>query len=85
MFIFKWNEQLILLTERLAKDLNCEGKLEAVLKKLVLHKTGSLHDKYANVEKDKDTFGTLIIKLPSVYSGGVTKTFFLLIFSLNFE
>ena len=66
------------MTERLAKDLNCEGKLEAVLKKLVLHKTGSLHDKYANVEKDKDTFGTLIIKLPSVYSGGETKTFFLL-------
>ena len=58
------------MTERVTKELNYEGRLEAVLRKLVLHKTGSYYDKHVNVEKEKNTFGTLIIKLPSIYAGG---------------
>jgi len=68
--IIKWNEQLIVLTERVSKELNCEGKLKAEFNKLILHKTGSIYTRHVNVHKETSPFATLIIKLPSVYTGG---------------
>ncbi len=68
--IIKWNEQLIVLTERVSKELNCEGKLKAEFNKLLLHKTGSIYTRHVNIHKETSPFATLIIKLPSVYTGG---------------
>ena len=67
----KWNEQLKVLTDRVANELGCANKkVEAKLYKLLLYKTGGHFKKHRDTEKEKRMFGTLVIQLPSVYSGG---------------
>ena len=67
----KWNEQLIILTDRVTKELKSERKIEARLEKLCLFKTGSFISKQSDFfNQSPDNLGTLVIQLPSVYAGG---------------
>ena len=66
----QWNEQLVNLTDRVAKDLSCEKKIVAHLHKLYLFKTGSFIAKHVISDGDPNRFGSLIIQLPSIYAGG---------------
>lgn len=47
-----------------------ENKIEARLYKLLLYKTGGHFAAHRDTEKERGMFGTLLVQLPSVYSGG---------------
>ena len=65
-----WNQSLNKLVEKVATDLGCVGKVIAKLHKMLLYKQGGHFNKQRNIMKEKDVFGTLIIQLPSNYTGG---------------
>ena len=65
-----WNENLDKLAEKVAKDLGCSGKVKANLYKMLLYEKGGHFNKHRDTEKEKGMFGTLIIQLPSIYTGG---------------
>ena len=65
-----WNENLDKLVEKVAKDLGCSGKVKANLYKMLLYEKGGHFKKHRDTEKEKGMFGTLIIQLPSIYTGG---------------
>ena len=65
-----WNKSLDKLVERVAKELGCVGKVKASLYKMLLYKQGGHFKKHRDTEKEKGMFGTLIIQLPSIYTGG---------------
>lgn len=66
----EWVPKLLTLVDRVAKDLGCNGKVEAKLYKMLLYKTGGHFKKHMDTEKDKNMFGTLVLQLPSVHEGG---------------
>ena len=67
----KWSTQLELLVDSIGQQLGCVGKnVEAKLYKLLLYKTGGHFLKHKDTEREKNMFGTLIVQLPSVYTGG---------------
>ena len=65
-----WNRNLSKLVKRVAKQLGCKRKITANLHKLVLYKKGALFKKHMDKKNEKDMFGTLIIQLPSIFTGG---------------
>jgi hypothetical protein len=65
-----WNHGLSKLVEKIADDIGCVGKVKANLSKMVLFKQGGHFKKHRDAKKEKGTFGTLIIQLPSNYTGG---------------
>jgi hypothetical protein len=65
-----WNQSLNKLVEKVATDLGCVGKVVAKLHKMLLYKQGGHFNKQRNIMKEKGVFGTLIIQLPSNYTGG---------------
>lgn len=65
-----WNVKLNELVARIAKGLGCLSDIEAKLYKLLLYKKGGHFLKHRDTEKDPLMFGTLVIQLPSKYTGG---------------
>jgi hypothetical protein len=65
-----WDANLNKLVDRVAKELGCKGKVTASLYKLLLYKQGCHFKKHRDTEKEKGMFGTLVIQLPSIYTGG---------------
>ena len=65
-----WNHGLSKLVEKIADDIGCVGKVKANLSKMVLFKQGGHFKKHRDTEKERGMFGTLIIQLPSIYTGG---------------
>ena len=65
-----WDKNLNKLVDRVAKELGCKGKVTANLYKLLLYKKGCHFKKHRDTEKEKGMFGTLVIQLPSIYTGG---------------
>jgi hypothetical protein len=65
-----WDENLERLVEKVAKDMGCKGKVQAKLYKMLLYEKGGHFKKHRDTEKEKGMFGTLIIQLPSIYTGG---------------
>ena len=65
-----WNHGLSKLVEKIADDIGCVGKVKASLSKMTLFKQGSHFKKHRDEKKEKGMFGTLIIQLPSNYTGG---------------
>lgn len=66
----EWNTNLNDLVKKVGDELGCKGGIEAKLYKLLLYKQGSHFKKHVDTEKDVGMFGTLIIQLPSIYTGG---------------
>ena len=68
-----WESKLKKLTKRVSEGLVCHSEVEAKLYKLLIYKTGCLfkngNNRYPDMEKEKNMFGTLIIQLPSIHSG----------------
>jgi hypothetical protein len=65
----KWNEGLNKLTERVAKDLGCVGRIKAKLYKMLIYQKGGHFKKHSDTEKEKNMFATLILQLPSIHEG----------------
>ena len=65
-----WDKNLAKLVKRVAKQLGCKGQVTAQLYKMLLYKKGGHFKKHRDTEKEKGMFGTLIIQLPSIYTGG---------------
>ena len=66
----EWNAKMNSLVDKVARDLGCAGRVEARLYKMLLYQTGSHFKKHTDTEKENGMFGTLIIQLPSIYTGG---------------
>ena len=65
-----WNQQLMQLVARVSSQLGCIGQVSAKLYKLLIYKKGGHFKKHRDTEKEKGMFATLIVQLPSVYTGG---------------
>ena len=65
-----WNHGLGKLVEKIADGIGCVGKVRANLSRMLLFKQGGHFKKHRDEKKEKDMFGTLIIQLPSNYTGG---------------
>jgi hypothetical protein len=65
-----WDENLAKLVKRVAKQLGCKGKVTANLYKMLLYTKGAHFKKHMDKKNEEDMFGTLIIQLPSIYTGG---------------
>jgi hypothetical protein len=67
----EWNNKLNLLVKRVVKEIGYPNpNVTAKLYKILLYKTGSHFVRHRDSEKEKNMFGTLIIQLPSEYTGG---------------
>ncbi len=67
----EWQKQLDLLVKRVTNEMGClDINVTAKLHKILLYKKGSHFIKHRDSEKEKNMFGTLIIQLPSEYTGG---------------
>lgn len=58
------------LIPRIRQELSLDIPVEASLHKLLLYKTGSFFKPHRDSEKEDGMFGTLVIQLPSKYTGG---------------
>lgn len=59
------------LVERVKKELGCgDGRVQAELYKLLLYEAGQHFVAHRDTEKSAGMFGTLVVMLPSAYSGG---------------
>jgi len=66
-----WTCQLNVLVERIAKEMGCFNKnVIAKLYKMLFYKKEGHFLKHRDTEKEKNMFATLIIQLPSIYTGG---------------
>jgi hypothetical protein len=65
-----WNAKLKELVARVSKGLGCVPKVEAKLYKMLIYKTGGHFLKHRDTEKEKNMFATLVLQLPSIYTGG---------------
>ncbi|KAJ3317388.1 hypothetical protein HDU76_001200 [Blyttiomyces sp. JEL0837] len=68
----KWNEAVQkLVSETVIQALGIAGKVvEARLYKLVLYETGGFFLRHQDTEKEGGMFGTLVVQLPSLFTGG---------------
>lgn len=66
----KWAEDLAGVVERVRVGLAVAGAIEAQLYKLLIYDTGSFFVSHRDTEKAPGMFGTLVVVLPSDYSGG---------------
>ena len=67
----EWQKQLDLLVKRVTKEMGClDINITAKLHKILLYQKGSHFIRHRDTEKEKNMFGTLIIQLPSEYTGG---------------
>jgi hypothetical protein len=66
-----WTRQLNVLVQRVAKEMGCLNRnVSAKLYKMLLYKKGGHFLKHRDTEKEKNMFATLVIQLPSIYTGG---------------
>ena len=65
-----WHHDLSTLTSRCAVDLGVSGEIEAELYKLLIYDTGSFFVSHRDSEKSPGMFATLVLILPSDFSGG---------------
>lgn len=65
-----WNTGIKELVSNIRFELGCSGEIEAVPYKFLLYKTGGHFKKHKDTEKEKSMFGTLIVQLPSDFTGG---------------
>lgn len=67
----KWKESIQTITEEIKNDLGLEGvSIQANLYKLLLYEQGGFFLPHKDSEKEKGMFGTLVVYLPSQYTGG---------------
>ena len=71
----KWNPVLRKLVSELHNDLGLpnEGRLEARLDKLTIYGPGQFFKPHQDTEKDDRMIGTLVVVLPSRYTGGTLR------------
>jgi len=65
-----WQESLQAMVSRVATGLGVSGEVKAELYKLLLYDAGSFFIRHRDTEKAAGMFATLVIGLPSTYSGG---------------
>ncbi len=65
-----WQQMLDKVLKKVGSDLGIEGKVEAVLHKLLIYGKGGHFKPHRDTEKLDAMFGTLIIKLPAKHKGG---------------
>jgi hypothetical protein len=59
-----------LIDEEIAPALECGGNVRAVLYKALVYENGGRFDMHKDTEKEDRMFGTLVIQLPSIFTGG---------------
>ena len=69
-----WNKTLEAIVEEAAEGLGLKGEtkntVRANLYKLLLYEEGGHFEKHRDTEKEPGMFGTLVIQLPSKFTGG---------------
>ncbi|PLW11330.1 hypothetical protein PCANC_19359 [Puccinia coronata f. sp. avenae] len=65
-----WLHYLLDLSKRVATDLGIEAPIRLDLYKMLIYETGAMFKAHTDTEKTPGMFGTLIICLPSVHTGG---------------
>jgi len=65
-----WQLELNRIVDRVTRDLGIGGQVTAELYKLLVYDTGSFFVPHRDTEKAPGMFATLVIVLPSEYSGG---------------
>ncbi|KAL3910218.1 MAG: hypothetical protein SGILL_007780, partial [Bacillariaceae sp.] len=58
------------MLERIRADLGIQGKIEAAPYKFLFYETGCFFEKHRDHERLTNQVGTLILQLPSLYTGG---------------
>ena len=67
----QWNKQVGALAKRVCADMSLSGEnMEPRLAKLVLYKEGGHFLKHSDTNRAQNSFATLHIQLPSIYTGG---------------
>ncbi len=66
----RWAEDLAEMVERVRDGLGVAGRVEAALYKLLVYDTGSFFISHRDTEKAAGMFATLVLVLPSAFSGG---------------
>ena len=66
----RWSEDLSLVVDRVRAELSVTARVEAELYKLLVYDTGSFFVAHRDTEKTPGMFATLVLVLPSDYSGG---------------
>jgi predicted 2-oxoglutarate/Fe(II)-dependent dioxygenase YbiX len=66
----RWSESLAHLLAQIAEDLGVTGEVEAELYKLLIYDAGSFFVSHRDSEKCPGMFATLVMILPSEFSGG---------------
>ena len=66
----KWQRFINDLTNQASEDLGVEGKVNAELYKLLIYETGGRFLPHKDTEKLDAMFGSLIVSLPSAFTGG---------------
>jgi len=66
----RWREDLALIVRRAAAGLGVAGRVEAELYKLLIYDAGSFFVPHRDTEKAPGMFATLVVVLPSPYTGG---------------
>jgi predicted 2-oxoglutarate/Fe(II)-dependent dioxygenase YbiX len=66
----KWIFFLQKILTKVQLGLGMNKKIKAHLYKLLLYETGSLFKPHVDTEKEENMFATLVIQLPSQYTGG---------------
>jgi predicted 2-oxoglutarate/Fe(II)-dependent dioxygenase YbiX len=65
-----WSDTLAAIVARAAEGLGVEDKVEAELYKLLVYDEGAFFVSHRDSEKAAGMFATLVISLPSIYTGG---------------
>jgi hypothetical protein len=66
----RWDEDLAEIVRQAAAGLGVTGRVQAELYKLLIYDTGSFFLPHRDTEKAPGMFATLVVVLPSPYSGG---------------
>lgn len=66
----RWTEDLAQIVTRATQGLGVAGRVEAELYKLLIYDTGSFFLPHRDTEKTAGMFATLVVVLPSPFSGG---------------
>jgi len=66
----RWTEDLAQILGRVTSALGVTGQVEAALYKLLVYDTGSFFLSHRDSEKAPGMFATLVVVLPSIYTGG---------------
>lgn len=67
----EWTAHLQEILKKVTLELGCgERNVQALLYKLLLYETGGHFNKHRDTEKTNGMFATLVITLPSLYTGG---------------